>query len=179
MIGIHAKHRRTFLDGVDQLVQNADTLEKDAHKAFEGNLWMLGRKFSMMSSNATLKTVIESYCEQKYKGGRAAKRPDLLLSQDYGDSYLLIEFKRPSHSITRDDIAQAEKYRDDLSPRLASSAKLDIMLIGKGRVSSIDTTQLLPSISIQSYASVLSSARSEMDWLIGSLAPPQHPASAA
>jgi hypothetical protein len=68
----------------------------------------------------TLKTVIESFREQKFKGNRAAKPPDLLLSQDYGDSYLLIEFKRPSHPITRDDIAQAEKYRDDLSPRLSS-----------------------------------------------------------
>ena len=32
-------------------------------------------------------------------------------------TYLLIEFKRPSHPITRDDIAQVEKYRDDLSSR--------------------------------------------------------------
>src|SRR3977135_4522609 len=96
----------------------------------------------MMSSNSNLKTVIESYCAQKFKGNRAAKRPDLLLSQDYGDSYLLIEFKRPSHSITRCDTAQAEKFRDDLSPRLASAAKLDIMLIGKGRMPSIDPNQM-------------------------------------
>jgi len=170
-IGIHARQRREFLDSVDRLVQSQKTLESQVHKAFEGNLWMLGRRYSMMSSNVTLKNVIETYCGQKFKGNRAAKRPDLLLSQDFGDAYLLIEFKRPSHSITRDDIAQAEKYRDDLLPRLASTAKLDIMLIGKARTPSLDTRNLHESISIHSYASVISTARADMDWLITSLNP--------
>jgi hypothetical protein len=172
-IGIHAGHRRTFLDFLDQLVQNAATLEKDVHKAFENNLWMLGRKYALLSSNVTLKNVIGNYCDSKFTGSRAAKRPDLLLSQDFGDSYLLIEFKRPSHSITRDDVAQAEKYRDDLSPRLSSTSKMEIVLIGKGRSPGFDANRLHETVAIQSYASVISSARTELDWLITSLASPQ------
>jgi len=168
-IGMQAAHRRTFLDFLDQLVQNAATHEKDAHKAFENNLWMLGRKYSMMSSNVTLKSVIGTYCDRTFQGNRASKRPDLLLSQDYGDSYLLIEFKRPSHPITRDDIAQAEKYRDDLSSRLSSTSKMDIMLIGKGRSPTLDANRLHDTIAIHSYVSIISSARTEMDWLIASL----------
>jgi hypothetical protein len=169
-IGTQAAHRRTFLDFLDQLVQNAATHEKDAHKAFENNLWMLGRNYSMMSSNVTLKNVIGTYCDSTFKGSRASKRPDLLLSQAYGDSYLLIEFKRPSHPITRDDIAQAEKYRDDLASRLSSTSKMDIMMIGKGRSPTLDANRLHDTIVIQSYASIISSARTEMDWLITSLA---------
>jgi hypothetical protein len=171
-IGIHARQRRIFLDRVDELLLNPATVEKEAHKAFDNNLWMLGRSYSMMSSNATLRSVVETYCGQNFTGDRAAKRPDLLLSQDYGDSYLLIEFKRPSHPITRDDIAQAEKYRDDLSPGLATRAKLDLMLIGKGRSPSLDPNQLLGTIAIHSYPSIISAARNEMDWLVGSLSPP-------
>jgi hypothetical protein len=121
-----------------------------------------------MSSNATLRGIVETYCEKQFKGDRASKRPDLLLSQDYGDSYLLIEFKRPTHSINRDDLSQAEKYRDDLSPHLTNK-KMDIMMLGKGRVSTIDPNNILPNIAIHSYASVVSSARTEMDWLIESL----------
>jgi hypothetical protein len=151
-------------------VQNVATREKDAHKAFEKNLWMLGRKYSMMSSNATLKSVIGTYCDSAFKGNRASKRPDLLLSQDYGDSYLLIEFKRPSHPITRDDVAQAEKYRDDLSSRLSSTSKMAIMLIGKGRSPTLDANRLHDTIAIHSYASIISSARTETDWLIAPLA---------
>lgn len=176
-IGIHASHRRRFLDYLDQLVQNEMTLEKDVHKAFEGNLWVLGRKYSLMSSNVTLKKVVNTYCETAFKGDRASKRPDLLLSQDYGDSYLLIEFKRPSHPIGRDDVAQAEKYRDDLSPRLSSSAKMEILLIGKGRLATLDANRLAESIAIHSFASVISSARTELDWLITSLSSPPTAAS--
>lgn len=168
-IGGQASRRREFLNFLDQLVQNPQTLEKDTHKAFETNLWLLGRKYSLMSSNATLNKVIETYCSTSFKGARAAKRPDLLLSQDYGDRYLLIEFKRPSHNITRDDIAQAEKYRDDLSSRLSSTAAMDIVMVGKGRVATLDTRNLLDTVAINSYASIISSARMELDWLIASL----------
>ncbi len=168
-IGAQASHRHQFLDSFDKLIGNKDTLEKNAHEALEANLWVLGRKYATMSSNATLRSIVETYCGEKYKGTRASKRPDLLLSQDYGDSYLLIEFKRPSHPITREDIAQAEKYRDDLSAKLLSTAKMDIMMVGKGRAETVNMQHIATNIFIHSYASVISAARSELDWLIKSL----------
>ncbi len=173
-IGTQALRRRQFLDFFDQLAQNPKTLEKDVHKALETNLWVLGRRYALMSSNVTLRKMIDTYCKSSFTGARAEKRPDLLLSQDYGDTYLLIEFKRPVHDITRDDIAQAEKYRDDLSSRLSSTAKMDIMMVGKGRSATIDTRQLLSSITIHSYSSIISSARMELDWLIESLSASRH-----
>ena len=168
-IGNQASRRRKFLDYVDQLVQNPDALEKDAHKAVETNLWMLGRQYSMMSSNATLRKMVEDLCQKKYTGKRGSKRPDLLLSQDYRNTYLLIEFKRPSHFIAHDDIAQAQRYRDDLSPFLPSTASMEIMMIGKGRVVGLDPKNIHASISIHSYASIISAARTDTDWLITSL----------
>ncbi|MBS7699606.1 MULTISPECIES: hypothetical protein [unclassified Chelatococcus] len=168
-IAQQAVRRVKFLDFFDQLANNPDTLEKDVHKALETNLWILGRNYSAMSSNATLRTIVETYCGTSLESGRASKRPDLLLSQSYGDAYLLIEFKRPNHSISREDIAQAEKYRDDLCVRLSSTTKMEIMMIGKGRVNTLDTKNLLETIKIISYASMISNARSELEWLIASL----------
>lgn len=168
-IGTQADRRRRFLDYLDSLVQNPETQEKDIHKALEANLWVFGRRHSMMASNITLKNIVKNYCDQKFTGARGAKRPDLLLSQDYHDTYLLIEFKRPKHDITRDDIAQAEKYRDDLGSRLSSTKAMGIMMIGGGRTPNLDTKLMLPSISIHSYGSIISTARSELDWLIASL----------
>jgi len=168
-IGTQASRRLRFLDYLDQLVKNPRTLEKDTHRAFERNLWILGRNYAMMSSNLTLRNVIATYCNEEFKGDRASKRPDLLLSQDYGDRYLLVEFKRPVHDITRDDVAQAEKYRDDLSAKLNSTSPMTIMMIGRGRVSTLDANRLSEGVSIHSYVSLISSARSQMDWLIESL----------
>ena len=71
-----------------------------------------------MSSNKTLAKVIEDYLNEKFSGKRANKRPDLLLASDIINRLLLIEFKRPSKSITRDDETQAIKYRNDLNKNL-------------------------------------------------------------
>ncbi|MDO9502768.1 ATP-binding protein [Falsiroseomonas sp.] len=169
-IASQAMRRRSFLDFLDQLVQRPETLERDVHRAFETNLWLLGRRYSLMASNATLRSVIDKYCGVAFSGERASKRPDLLLSQDYGDAYLLIEFKRPSHEISRDDINQAEKYRDDLERKLSSGSRMEIMLVGAGRAASINPANLLPSVTIHSFESIIATARAELDWLISSLA---------
>lgn len=47
---------------------------------------------------------------------------------------------------------------------------MDIMLIGKGRSPTLDANRLHDTISIHSYASIISSAKTKMDWLIASLA---------
>jgi hypothetical protein len=168
-IGTQTASRLQFLDYLDRLIRNEKTLEQNTHEALEANLWVMGRNYSLMSSNRTLQNIVDDYCSEKYKGNRASKRPDLLLSQGLGESYLLIEFKRPSHDITRDDIAQAEKYRDDLSIRLSSTARMEIMMIGRGSAKTLDAKNLAANISIQSYASLVSAARNELEWLMESL----------
>ena len=115
---------------------------------------------------------IANYSDMKFSGERASKRPDLLLSQDLADSYLLIEFKRPNHPISREDIAQAEQYRDDLSGTITSSSPLKILMIGKGSAASMDKRYGTDMTTVSSYASVLSSARTELNWLISSLTRP-------
>jgi len=47
--------------------------------------------------------------------------------------------------------------------------KMDIMIMGKGRVMGLDTNNLLSTITIHSYASIISTPRAELDWLISSL----------
>lgn len=168
-VASQSKGRLNFLDYLEQLVSNHETLEKDAHKALEGNLWILGRSYSSLASNVTLRNIVQVYCNKRFGGDMADKRPDLLLSEDNGDAYLLIEFKRPSHSITRDDISQAQKYRDELLPLLSHAKKFDILLIGKGRADKLDMNDLPRSVSINSYLALISAARSDLSWLLKSV----------
>lgn len=168
-IAQQATRRLEFLEHLQRLVENPRTLEKDVHTALEKNLWVLGRHYSMMSSNTTLRRMIETYCQQNFSGPSAVKRPDLLLSQDYRDSFLLIEFKRPSHPISREDIAQAEHYRDDLYPKLSSSSRMEILMVGKGRATTLNTQHMNESVAIKSYEALISAARTELSWLISSL----------
>lgn len=157
-------HRLDFLDYLDGLISNTETLEKEVHLALEKSLWVLGNKYSLMSSNQTLKRVINEYTEKKYKGDNADKRPDLLLANDLGDKYLLIEFKRPSHALDRTDEAQVQKYRDELSNHL-SEKEIEVIIIG-GKINyTADSRYDNPSIKAHTYNDIISKARYDIDWL--------------
>lgn len=164
----HGKYRIRFLDDLDLLAANAATLEKEMHKAVEKSLWVFGSRYHTMSSNETLRRVVDAYCDKKYSGTKASKRPDLLLAADSGDRYLLIEFKRPSHPIDRKDEAQAKEYRDELASHFPGKA-IDIILLGGRRATAADTRYDTPDVRVLSYNDVIGQARHELNWLIKNL----------
>lgn len=161
-----ATRRLRVLDELDRLVAAPKTLESTMHKALELNLWVLGASYSVMSSNKTLARVIEDYTGKKFKGARAKKRPDLFLARDIYGRHLLIEFKRPSHVITRDDESQAKKYRDDLSTQFTD---IEIVVLGRGRDPRIATVYDGSNAKLLSYVDVISQARAELTRLVEQL----------
>ena len=120
-----------------------------------------------MSSNESLNSIIKKYTDKKYTGERANKRPDLLLNQNIFNKYLLIEFKRPSHTIVRDDENQAEKYRDDLNEFIHT--EIEIIVIGGKVDSKIDSKYTQESIKLLSYSETISKAINQLNWLLGEL----------
>ncbi len=139
------------------------------HTSLEQNLWVFGHRYSQMSSNETSATIVQKYCDKKYKGSKAKNRPGLLLTQGFDGRYLLIEFKRPSKTIGRDENSQVEEYRDELSTQLHSGMSFEIMVVGKGRKPNVSVDSLANNISICSYPSLISNARNELEWLIYAL----------
>jgi hypothetical protein len=160
-----AVRRVQFLDALDLLAANPGTLEKDMHMALERNLWVFGPEFTLMGSNETLATVIRKYTDEEFTGERAEKRPDLFLVQNVVGHHLLIEFKRPSHILKRDDENQAEKYRDDLTPRFG---KIHILVVG-GKVDIGMGGRHAPDVKMVSYVNVVSSARTQLSFLVDEL----------
>ncbi len=51
-------HRLAFLTEFDELISTAETLEAEAHRAIENNLWLLGTGYRLISSNKTLAKLI-------------------------------------------------------------------------------------------------------------------------
>jgi hypothetical protein len=164
LIGRQAGSRLEFLGYMDELAANVGTREKEMHIAFEKNLWILGAEFSLMSSNATLARILQEQIGTLFKGPNASKRPDLLLLSNLDSRYVLIEFKRPGHVITRDDQFQAEKYRDNLG----QFRPMDIVLVGKDHDAAIraDKPQY---VRLVSYGAAISKARAELAWLLKEL----------
>lgn len=161
------RQRRDFLDEMDALIANDATPETALHSAIERNLWLLGSDYVALASNRTLASMVEKCFGGTFRGRRARKRPDLLLARSGGVRYLLIEFKRPGHSVTRDDENQAIKYRDDLSP--FTNGLIDVLIIGGARCASISPRYATDGVRVMTYFEMLSNARANFDWLFGCL----------
>ena len=159
--------RLQLLDHLDGLVRNPATQEKTIHQIIEKNLWLLGMGYASIASNKTTAKTIQEYTDSKFSGKRAAKRPDLFLAQRLSGEYLLIEFKRPSADITRDNQRQAAEYRDDLEPRFGS---IEILLLGKARDATTQPHNDPPRLKVFGYEALVSAARTQLDWLLRQLA---------
>jgi hypothetical protein len=165
LVGRQTKRRQELLDKLDLLIANPNTLEKQVHLVIESNLWILGSRYALLSSNKTLRRIAEEYANEKFAGANASKRPDLLLLSRVDGRHLLIEFKRPLKEIDRDDEAQAQKYRDDLGLKFHP---MDILLIG-GTVNKSLRLHGGDEVEYRSFADLLGRARAELDWLLNSL----------
>jgi hypothetical protein len=163
-----ATGRLGFLDEFDRLIGSDDTLEKQVHAAIERNLWMLGADYRLLTSNESLGTLIERWAGGKYEGERANKRPDLFLARLGPTGYLLIEFKRPSHTITRFDEAQAATYRDEIASYVSGSA-IDVLVVGGRRDGAAATAYDPPRLRVVTYVDVVAKARDELMWLVSEL----------
>ena len=166
-MGRQAKSRLDFLKSLDRLARNPDTLEKQMHKAIEKNLWVFGSQYSLMASNQQLATIAEQCGELVAKHSSNKTRPDLLLSQDAFHNRLLVEFKRPTYEVGRDDETQAKKYADWLKSRLQLS--VDIVVIGGTTDPSLCNEYSGKRTQFSSYTKLIADAQASLDWMLEQL----------
>lgn len=159
-----ARARSAFLDQLEALSLDPSTLEVTMHKALEHNLWIFGAEYSLFSSNVTLKRQVEDYLGAKYDGEKADKRPDLLLSENLNGEYLLIEFKRPKHSLNYADYQQATAYRHEF--RKYKDTRIRVLLIGGRRSPDFPTNNLEPDTHGIDFDQLISTARRQIEWLL-------------
>lgn len=166
-LAYQAHSRKTVLSALDEMVLDSETTELEVHRSLETNLWVLGPEYTLMSSNESLKKIIQRFTAEKFSGRRENKRPDLLLAQDVPDRMLLIEFKRPSITLTREHQSQAKEYRDDLLSYFRG-ATIDVLLIG-GKVSDSIHSPIDGDTRFTSYVESINKARTQLDWLLGEI----------
>lgn len=160
-----ARARSAFLDELDRLCGDEDALEAPIHKAIERALWIFGPKYSLFSSNQTLKRQIDEYLGRKYIGERASKRPDLLLNEDLNGRLLLIEFKRPKHPLELVDYQQATTYRHEFSKH--TDQEIVVILLGGKLSADLPKQQNRePGVRIMLFEQVISTARRQVEWLL-------------
>jgi hypothetical protein len=163
-----ALNRLRFLDELNILVDNPKTLEKQVHKAFENNTWLLGDDYSVIFSDIGLKKAINDVLDKKYKGDNPDNRPDLLFGRTLSRKLCLIEFKRPDFTLTRETEKQAIEYRDDLNVYFHNQ-KIEIILLGGRIKQNISSHNEREDINFRTYIDIISVARQKLEWLINEL----------
>ncbi|MBC7833906.1 MAG: ATP-binding protein [Phycisphaerales bacterium] len=163
-----ARRRLAFLDGFEKLATDKTVKEAPVHQAVERNLWMLGAQYGLIASNRTLKTIVEKYLEKNYSGKRAANRPDLFLGTSVTNQRLLIEFKKPSETVGRDDEAQATKYRDELS-QAHGMVNIEVLIVGGKVDAGMSALYQQRETSFKSYEAIIADARNQLSWLLKEL----------
>ena len=156
--------RQVFFDQLDTLASESATTEAVLHKALERNLWVFGNEYSLFSSNTTLRRQIEDFLVKNYIGAKADKRPDLLLNENLNGEYLLIEFKRPSHALNRNDYSQVTDYRHELSNYM--NTQIRVFLVDGSRSPDFPTSNLEPQVETRLFSQVVSTALRQIEWLL-------------
>lgn len=168
IIGEQANSRLKFLEEFEYLCRDSSTEEKQIHNLLAKNLWVFGLEYSFFSSNTTLKRQVEDLLGKKYSGERANKRPDLLLNMNADNKYLLIEFKRPNHSLAYTDYQQATGYRNDFVPFTDNEIKV-LVIGGRKGNDLLNLKNREPNTDILTFSEMISKARNQLNWLLKQL----------
>lgn len=159
-------NRLRFLDELSILIADPKALEKDIHQALEKNTWILGDDYSVLFSDINLKRAIREMLDKDYSGENELKRPDLFLSKSKSRNLILIEFKRPSFTLSRETESQAVKYRDDLGAYFGNQP-IEIILLG-GKIKQ-NIMNINNDIKYLTYLDIISTAKSNLEWMINEL----------
>lgn len=95
---------------LENLIYSDKSLEIEAHKLIEGNLWLVREGLELWASDKPLKKILEDHFDDIYKDNQD-ERPDLVCrSRDDGNQAVIMEFKRPKVKIKMEHVTQALTY---------------------------------------------------------------------
>jgi len=161
-----SQERLKMLEMFEVIINDQDALElQHVHKILEKNTWILGEDFELLKSNKSLRNTIQTYLNKKYTGERGKKRPDLFLINSMS-KYLLVELKRPSKTINRQDMAQVQEYVDEL--KTYHLGDYSFMVLGGSIESSMLSDTKIKEYAF-SYSELLRKARERLDWILNTL----------
>ena len=114
---------------LSKLIDDSKTLEKDIHKIFEHNIWLLSENYKLWASNNQLKKILDNNIDERYKN-KENLRPDIICRTN-DNKVVIIEFKRPNEKITLEHLAQVMRYKTIIKKSMPNLKDVTTYLIGK------------------------------------------------
>jgi len=112
-VASQVKSRLDTLELFERQVQDDRTFElsgdNSIHRILERAMWMIDERYWILTSNATLRTLIGDEMSKRDAKRYGRHRPDFVCGT-VGNRLIILELKRPSHTLDVDDINQLETY---------------------------------------------------------------------
>lgn len=132
------KGRLHAIETFEEIILDENTYElkgnKSVHRALERSMWILSDDYWIAQSNKTLRTLIGNDLAKEDKKYRD-NRPDFACVDAVGKGTVIVEIKRPSLELAKDEVDQAERYLRIISKRSAAKKRTTVYLIG-GKITS-------------------------------------------
>ena len=107
------RSRLETIELFEQQVQDARTFEirgdKSIHRVLERAMWLIDEHYWLLHSNTTLRVSIGEEMERRDKKMYGDMRPDFVCGT-VGERLIVLELKRPAHTLTVEDLNQLETY---------------------------------------------------------------------
>lgn len=97
----------------EQQIQDPKTFEiigeTSIHRILERSMWMIDERYWLLQSNRSLRKFIGDEMSKRDRKKYGTKRPDFVCGT-VDNKLILLELKRPAHSLCVDDLNQLETY---------------------------------------------------------------------
>ena len=107
------KARMETIELFEKQIQDEKTFEiisdNSIHRILERAMWLVDERYWLLQSNNTLRKFIGEEMSRRDKKKYGKKRPDFVCGT-VDNKLIILELKRPSHSLTVEDLNQLEIY---------------------------------------------------------------------
>lgn len=156
------KSRLQTIETFEQMIHDDKTYEirgdKSIHRVLEKSMWLVDDKYWIVSSNKSLWNFIGESMEKEDKK-YTKKRPDFVCV-DHDNKTIILEIKRPSIELKKEEIDQAVLYLRMIKKHRAKQRPVEVYLIGNTiSEEARDLAELMPTIRLQTYQEFLEKCR--------------------
>lgn len=112
-VSSEVKRRLDLIEFFEDRVLDDETYEirgeDSIHRILESAMWLIDERYWLLQSNRTLRKLVGDELSERDAEEYGALRPDFACGT-VGNKLVLVEIKRPSHTLQVDDLNQLETY---------------------------------------------------------------------
>lgn len=133
--------------------------DNSIHRILERAMWLVDERYWTMHSNRTLLNSIAKEMQGRDKKRYGKKRPDFVCGT-YGQKLIILELKRPSHTLEVDDLNQLEQYMI-VAEKYTQYRSYEAYLVGKRKSDELRRTlkHRSSSFKVLTYADLIDDTR--------------------